>query len=186
MLKITRKLKKTLTKGLDNLFPVLLLMAAFNLNFPHLALAQENVKDIPVNQPIQLPYQNGKQEVLRAYVSAVPKLPESGKREPRFILNTWVTSYNSHPSQTDDSPCITASGLDVCERFKEGAEDIVATNFRYLPFGTKIEFPDLYPGKVFIVEDRMNRRYTKTFDIWMSDYQTSREFGRKYTRVYVY
>ncbi|KKS19241.1 MAG: hypothetical protein UU76_C0003G0044, partial [Parcubacteria group bacterium GW2011_GWC1_41_7] len=60
--------------------------------------------------------------------------------------------------ETDDDPWITASGSDT-------RDGIVASNF--LPFGTKIRIPSLFGDKVFIVEDRMNRRHTERIDVWM-------------------
>src|SRR3989344_1966573 len=61
-----------------------------------------------------------------------------------------ASAYSSTPDQTDDSPFITAWNT----RVRDG---IIAANF--LPFGTKIKIPDAYGDKIFIVEDRMNRRY---------------------------
>lgn len=92
-----------------------------------------------------------------------------------IIKNTslhTVTAYNSDPAQTDDTPCITANGFNVCEH---GIEDTVAANF--LKFGTKIRMPELYGARVFIVRDRMNKRYTSRVDIWMLENADARNFG---------
>ncbi len=89
-------------------------------------------------------------------------------------INITVTSYNSVPGQTDATPFITAFGTPV-------HDGIVATN--YLPKGTKVRFPDLYGDKVFVVEDRMNIRYTKQMDIWSADQQFSRNFGARHLRM---
>ena len=83
-----------------------------------------------------------------------------------------ITAYNSDPAQTDDTPCITANGFNVCEH---GIEDTVAANF--LRFGTKIRMPDLYGNKVFIVRDRMNKRYPSRMDIWMLEKSDAKSFG---------
>src|SRR3989344_3213041 len=61
-----------------------------------------------------------------------------------------ATAYSSTPDQTDDTPFITAKGTTV-------RDGIIAANF--LPFGTRIKIPDIYGDKIFVVEDRMNRRY---------------------------
>ena len=87
------------------------------------------------------------------------------------------------PWQTDDTPCITASGMDICER---NAEDIIATNFAHLPYGTRVKFPDLYGDKIFRVEDRMNKRYYQRADIWMKEYADAKAFGRKVTRMEIF
>ena len=182
---ITKITKKALIL-LDNLVPYIVLLATLNwIIAPHLAIAQG--LDIPNNN--QLPYQNGKNEIISddfSYLSGLP-VTETGKtKDPRYTIKVKVTAYNSAPGQTDNTPCITASGLDVCERYAQGAEDIVATNYLHLPFGTKVEFPDLYPGKIFLVHDRMNKRYTKTFDVWLADYGQAKTFGVKYTNVNIF
>lgn len=110
-------------------------------------------------------------------------LPVIEDKEADIVTNFYISAYNSLPGQTDDTPCITASGLDVCER---NMEDIVATNYRYLPFGSIIKIPELFGNKEFIVHDRMNKRYTNTLDIWMKDYKTAKAFGRKYVEVEIY
>ena len=90
------------------------------------------------------------------------------------VINIVVTSYNSEPGQTDSTPFITAFGTQV-------RDGIIATN--YLPKGTKVRFPDLYGSKVFVVEDRMNIRYTKRVDIWSADKEFSKKFGARYLRM---
>ena len=89
-----------------------------------------------------------------------------------------MTAYNSDPRQTDDTPCITANGFDVCAH---GIEDTVAANF--LPFNTKIKIPELFGDRVFVVRDRMNARFTNRVDVWMLDYNDARRFGVKYAKI---
>lgn len=81
-----------------------------------------------------------------------------------------VSAYSSTPDQTDDSPFIMASGNHVYD----GA---VAANF--IPLGTKVRFPDLYGDKVFVVEDRMNKRYPYKMDVWMETRSEALKFGVK-------
>ncbi len=187
MAKIYRKTLKKAFILLDQILPILVLIATLSWwTLPHVTLAAG--MDIPT-LTVQLPLTAGKEEVLKAYSSLTPKLPveETGQiREPRYTLTVRVTAYNSHPGQTDSTPCVTASGLNVCERFKQGAADIIATNFKNLEFGTKIEFPDLYPGKIFLVHDRMNSRYSKTFDIWMPEHLGAKQFGVQWTTIKIY
>lgn len=86
-----------------------------------------------------------------------------------------VTAYSSSLWETDDTPYLTASGTFV-------REGIVANNF--LPFGTKIKIPDLFGEKIFVVEDRMNPRFSKfQLDIWFPDYQQALNFGKKITYI---
>ncbi|HDP37002.1 MAG TPA: hypothetical protein ENN27_03965 [Candidatus Atribacteria bacterium] len=84
-----------------------------------------------------------------------------------------VTAYSSTPDQTDDSPFITASGAWVYD-------GVIASNF--LPFGTKVRFPELFRDKVFTVDDKMHERFTDTrVDIWFPDRESAQEFGIKET-----
>jgi len=86
-------------------------------------------------------------------------------------LKVVVTAYSSTPDQTDDSPFTTASNKQV----KDG---IIANNM--LPFGTKVKIPQLYGDKIFVVEDRMNRRKSNYhIDIWMPDRESALKFGVK-------
>jgi len=92
---------------------------------------------------------------------------------PRVVreLPVIITAYSSTVSQTDDTPFITASGSYV-------RDGIVANNL--LPFGTKIRIPEVYGDKIFVVEDRMNRKkgYYHV-DVWFSDYWQAKSFGAK-------
>lgn len=88
-------------------------------------------------------------------------------------MKVTVTGYSSTPDQTDDTPFITASG----KRVRDG---IVAANF--LRFSTKIKIPELFGDKVFIVEDRMNRRYYDRVDVWFPTRGEALRFG-KHTNV---
>jgi 3D (Asp-Asp-Asp) domain-containing protein len=86
-----------------------------------------------------------------------------------------ATAYNSMESQTDSTPWITASGT----RCREG---VIASNF--LPFGTKVLIEG-FGDRVFVVEDRMNRRYNKRIDIWFRDYSDARQFGVRTIKYHV-
>jgi 3D (Asp-Asp-Asp) domain-containing protein len=92
-----------------------------------------------------------------------------------------ITAYTSDVAQTDDSPCITASGLDVCER---NMENVVAANF--LPLGTRVKIPELYGDRIFYVEDRMNARYNYKMDIWMKDLEDAKVFGVQHVTIEVF
>lgn len=61
-----------------------------------------------------------------------------------------VSAYSPTVDQTDDRPREMASG-------KEIYEGAIATGDRTIPFGTQIYIPEL--DRVFIVEDRMDKRY---------------------------
>lgn len=91
-----------------------------------------------------------------------------------------ITAYNSEAAQTDDSPCITANGFNVCEH---GEEDTIAANF--LKFGTKVQIPELFGDRVFVVRDRMNARHANRVDIWMKERSDALKFGVKIAKIQV-
>ena len=95
------------------------------------------------------------------------------------ILKTFTvraTAYSSTVDQTDSSPFITASGTYV-------RDGIIAANF--LPFGTVVRIPDIYGGKLFVVEDRMHERYWYNIDIWFPDRSMAKEFGARKIKIEV-
>lgn len=91
-----------------------------------------------------------------------------------------LTAYNSEVGQTDGDPCTTANGFNVCSH---GKEDTVAANF--LPFGTKIMIPDLFGDRVFVVRDRMNKRFSNKVDVWMLKRSDALKFGVRQSRIIV-
>jgi 3D (Asp-Asp-Asp) domain-containing protein len=120
----------------------------------------------------------------------VEHLPENGIKKPEpikispipakstGIRMVLMTAYNSEVAQTDNSPCTTATGFNVC---KHGIEDTIAANF--LSFGTKVKIPALYGDKIFIVRDRMNKRHANKVDIWMTSRTKALQFGVKYAKI---
>ncbi|MEK7604093.1 MAG: hypothetical protein AAB461_03200 [Patescibacteria group bacterium] len=105
-----------------------------------------------------------------------PTVPTKTKAAPIPIREYVVTAtaYSSTIDQTDDTPFITASQTYV-------RDGVIAANF--LPFGTAVKIPDLYGDKIFIVEDRMNKRYLQRVDIWFPERQSALEFGIKQIRI---
>ena len=95
----------------------------------------------------------------------------------RIVGNGIVTAtaYNSLASQTDNTPWITAAGTHC-------REGVIAAN--HLPIGTKVIIEG-FPNRIFVVEDRMNRRYKKRIDIWFRSYRDARQFGRRKIKYHV-
>ena len=113
--------------------------------------------------------------VMRAADTAtIP--PGSGTAIEPPTLYLRVTAYSSSPDETDSTPFITASGMEV-------RDGIVATNI--LPFGTRIQIPALFGSKVFTVEDRMNRRMKDVMDVWMATKNAALRFGANYASVVI-
>ena len=126
---------------------------------------QKTVKKIAKNP---IPKQLKKKGIAK---KVAPKAPKG-----EIVL----TAYSSTIDQTDASPCITATGFNVC---KHNKENIIAANF--LPFGTKVRIPELYGDKVFVVQDRMNKRYSARVDIWMKTRTKAKQFGVKRAKIEV-
>lgn len=105
--------------------------------------------------------------------------PAAPDREPVKVTAVVVTAYSSDVAQTDATPCIPASGYDLCKHYEEhGFGNTIAANF--LPLGTQVRIPELFGDKVFIVRDRMNERYaTGRIDVWMPTKAEAKQFGVK-------
>ena len=110
-------------------------------------------------------------------VKAINLKTEEIKHERVEVI---ATAYSSTPDQTDSTPFITAANTHV-------RDGIVAANF--LKMYTKIQIPSLYGEKIFIVEDRMNRRYTDVIppriDLWMEGRYQAIKFGIKKLEIIV-
>lgn len=76
-------------------------------------------------------------------------------RKLDVYIETYVTGYNTIPQQTDDTPCIGASGANIC-----GRRDVIACP-RFLKLGAVIEVN----GKRYVCEDRSAPKYNHRFDI---------------------
>lgn len=153
---------------------ILIMIVVFDfVFFPAPVLAQNMDKSTNMSDVIKLSY-----TVKENAPQFINKLPENEDKQVKWSGVFAVTAYNSEVGQCDDSPCITANGFNLCEH---GIEDSIATNM--LPFGTKVKFPDLYGDRIFIVRDRMNKRYYEHFDIWMLSHSDAVQFGLKFTKV---
>lgn len=108
------------------------------------------------------------------------KLPENDNAGIKWSKYLAISAYNSDASQTDDSPCVTANNFDVCAN---GIEDTIAANF--LPFGAKVKIPALFGDRVFIVRDRMNKRFANKVDVWMIERSDAIKFGVKIAKIEV-
>ena len=91
-----------------------------------------------------------------------------------------ATAYSSTVDQCDSTPCITASGMNVCDR---NTEDVIAANF--LKFGTKVRIPELYGDKVFTVQDRMNPKFDHRIDLWKTSRNRAITFGKRLVKIEV-
>ncbi|MDF1497000.1 MAG: hypothetical protein P1P90_02975 [Patescibacteria group bacterium] len=106
--------------------------------------------------------------------------------EPNQVIKVIATAYSSSPAQTDSTPCITATGFDVCRNYAlYGSANTIASNF--LPLHSIVKIPEIYGDQLFIVRDRMNPRYGRyNIDIWMPTYSEARRFGSRQVTIEVY
>ena len=88
--------------------------------------------------------------LLTAALSADTMTPQQFRE-----MRAFVTGYNTVAAQTDDAPCIAASGADVCGRYDTAACP------RSIPFGTFVEIR----GATYVCEDRTARKFDGRFDI---------------------
>lgn len=122
----------------------------------------------PAKAPVKPTTTPKKKTVAKAEATKTPAPAITTSGDVVRTLRVSSTAYNSLPNQTDSTPFITASG----KRTRDG---IVAANF--LPFGTKIRIPEVFGDKVFVVEDRMNKRYKNRVDVWMASYDAAIKYG---------
>jgi 3D (Asp-Asp-Asp) domain-containing protein len=90
-----------------------------------------------------------------------------------------VTAYNvGDTSQTDDTPCIGASNVDLCKLVKLGIP-ICAANF--VPLGSKLKIEGY--GECYVL-DRMNKKYNQRVDIaFPKGDKRAKEWGIKSLKV---
>lgn len=120
--------------------------------------------------------------IYNIYEGAVPVkveqpivAPEPQPEPVQFTAHYTLTSYTSLAALTDSSPFITASG----SRVHMGT---VAANC--LPFGTRIQIPELYGDAIFVVEDRLHpRKGCGMIDVWLPTYAEAKKFGVKHAEV---
>jgi hypothetical protein len=87
-----------------------------------------------------------------------------------------VTGYNLVPEQTDETPCIGASGKNLC-----GAINTLACPRKY-PLGTIVEID----SKFYTCEDRLSKKYDHRWDV-NCDQDTqcpAKVTGHKVIRIY--
>jgi len=81
--------------------------------------------------------------------------PPDTARAPDIYIEAYVTGYNTVPAQTDQTPCTSASGANIC-----GRRDTVACP-PILRSGAVVEIR----GRTYVCEDRMAAKYRARFDI---------------------
>jgi len=80
-----------------------------------------------------------------------------GTATPSFHhdVRAFVTGYNTVAGQTDSTPCLAASGANIC-----GRRDAIACP-RRISLGTTVEVR----GATYVCEDRLAKKFDTRFDI---------------------
>jgi len=107
-------------------------------------------------------------------------------KDQRYIVKSEavriVTAYNAgDPRQTDDTPCISANGENLCEALAEGKKRCAAN---FVPLGSRLHVDKV---GVCLVTDRTNKRYSDRVDIAMHrhEHHKALQFGRQELNVKV-
>lgn len=163
----TSKFKKN--RGIFSLLVSLAVILGVEFMFPQGNALAQVLPDRPLMPALVLSLQRVVPEVPMFFPQAAPRLA-------RYVVRVPTTAYSSTVDQTDSTPFVTAMGTAV-------RPGVVAANF--LPFGTKIRLPDHFGDQVFVVEDRMNARYTQRLDIWMDTRMAAKQWGVRHVKVEV-
>lgn len=140
---------KIKTIGVNVVIPAIILaslLSAINLVKPVRALEQEVAPHVE--------YKDG-------YVPDPCGLTnvECPNEKPVQTLYVETSAYTYREEETDNSPCISASGDNVCELDARGDRSCAAN---WLPFGTRINVEGF---GICTVRDRMHRRFTSRLDL---------------------
>lgn len=87
--------------------------------------------------------------------------------------NIKVTAYNNAPNQTDSTPNITASNRPVYEGSVALSRDFFKKGVRY----GDLLYIDCFDGW-YIIEDKMNARFTNRVDIFLFDKDLSQGINK--------
>ena len=192
MLKRIRKtIRKVLKifKKIHYKFNVLLLIFVFlcSLTFPQHAFAQASSNQNPEMKLQGAIVRDALLPVLNSDINKLSlkqnRLPEIKDRELTIFTYHYVTAYNvGVVAQTDNTPCIGASGDNLCELVDQGIK-VCAANF--VPLGTNLEIEGLGTCKVL---DRMHARHSFRVDIAMGpdEIDQAQQFGLRQKKVAVY
>jgi 3D (Asp-Asp-Asp) domain-containing protein len=132
-----------------------------------------------------------KQKITVAKVK--PRVTTFSRRAgPSYFLKS--TGYNSSVSQTDSTPRVTATGA----RTRFGVIALSRDMLRSIPYGSQVRLEDMgalgsgagrgrfdsmLQGVVFIVEDTMNKRISRTVDVWFHSRSTAMRWGKRQVKL---
>ncbi len=128
-----------------------------------------------------------------AVATTKPRVSSLSRRAgPSFFLKS--TAYNSSVSQTDSSPRVTATGA----RTRFGVIAVSPDMLGSIPYGSQVTLEDMgalgsgagrgrfnsmLQGIVFIVEDTMNPRISRTVDVWFHSRSMAMRWGKRQVKL---
>jgi 3D (Asp-Asp-Asp) domain-containing protein len=91
-------------------------------------------------------------------------------------IYTTVTAYSSSVDECGIDPFTMASG----ERVFDGA-----IAHQYLPFNTKVRFPEVFGEKIFVVKDRLGPQFTSYYhvDMWVHSKAEAKAWGARVVKM---
>ena len=107
-----------------------------------------------------------------------PLAMQDARSEELFAIEVTVTGYSSTRGQTDSTPFVTASNTRVRKGIVALSRDLLR---RYTP-GAPFAFGDrvLIEGVgEFVVEDTMNKRFSRRVDIWFPNRTQAKLWGHQ-------
>jgi 3D (Asp-Asp-Asp) domain-containing protein len=121
--------------------------------------------------------------------------PQGASATPSYVLK--ATGYNSHASQTDSTPNITATGATTAFGIIAASRDLLGDK---IPYGSLVRIRDLgnyrtgrgvghyqelLGDTLFIVEDTMHPRKVEQVDIWFPHLSQALNWGVRRVEVEV-
>jgi 3D (Asp-Asp-Asp) domain-containing protein len=175
------------------------------LNLPlmgHPVQAQTKPAPKPAPKPVAKPTQTQTKKPAPAKPAATAKKPvakpapkpAAARVGPSYVLKS--TAYNSHVSQTDRTPFITATGA----RTRFGVIALSRDMLRTIPYGSLVRIEDLgnwgsgrgrgkynrmLSGVTFQVEDTMHPRKVRTVDVWFYSRSQALQWGARQVKITV-
>jgi hypothetical protein len=95
-----------------------------------------------------------------------------------YEFTATVTAFNTVPSQTDSTPCISANGQNIC-----GRNDVLACP-RSFKFGSRFIIDYGMGPKIYTCVDRTNIKFNNRFDIsFDKDIKGAIAFGKQTLKI---
>jgi 3D (Asp-Asp-Asp) domain-containing protein len=158
----------------------------------------------PAPKPVAKPTQSQTKKPVPTKPAATAKKPVAKPKPatkpvatrvgPSYLLKS--TAYNSHVSQTDRTPFITATGA----RTRFGVIALSRDMLRSVPYGSLVRIEDLgnwgsgrgrgkynrmLSGVTFQVEDTMHPRKVRTVDVWFYSRSQALQWGARQVKITV-